>query len=181
MEIDEETEELDAAIEEYEAQQEEAVTPEEHPSENVKKQEAAAPIVQQVVATPEQTKEIDMLLKDAAALLSAIQGQLRSMDQTIRMLPKESSRLQDASAQIACVANGLSDDLKKQCLKKYQSILEDVGKNFNRLVHDADKWQKEHERALHKQKMETYKLQKISAILTPVLLLFLIVMLILRN
>ncbi len=190
MAVDEETEDEDEAVAEYDAQQEEDGSEdtagdkgqetsgeEEKPDEQKKEppekheQEPPAPVVQQIVATPEQAKKLDGLLKDAASLLSAIKGQLRSMDESIKTLPKECDRLKDASAQISCIANAVSDDLKKQCLEKYQKILDDVAQNFNRLVHDADKWQKQHEAALHKRKVQTDRIQRASAIVTPVLLL----------
>lgn len=187
MAVEEDSEDVDEAVAEYEALQEEASPakdtadegqeepdkPKDEPPPKQEKeaQEHPAPVVQQIVATPEQAKELDNLLKDIASLLSAIKGQLREMDHSIKTLPKESSRLQDASAQIACIANGLSEDIKKQCLEKYQKILEDVGQNFNRLVHDADKWQKQHEAALHKRKVQTDRVHRASAIVTPVLVL----------
>ena len=117
MAVDEETEDEDEAVAEYDAQQEEDGSEdtagdkgqetsgeEEKPDEQEKEppekheQEPPAPVVQQIVATPEQAKELDGLLKDAASLLSAIKGQLRSMDESIKTLPKECDRLKDASA-----------------------------------------------------------------------------------
>ena len=64
------------------------------------------------------------------------------MRSTIKQLPKEQEQLENATAQIACIANGLADDLRKQCLEEYIGILKNVEKNYNRLQEEAEVWQK---------------------------------------
>ena len=68
------------------------------------------------------------------------------MRSTIKQLPKEQEQLENATAQIACIANGLADDLRKQCLEEYIGILKNVEKNYNRLQEEAEAWQKKQEK-----------------------------------
>ena len=91
---EEESRDLDEDIEAYDAQDDE----------------------EKVQLPPEQ--ELNQLLKDISCLLGGLNGQLQVLETTIKQLPKEQEQLENATAQIACVANGLADDLRKQCLEE---------------------------------------------------------------
>ena len=116
---EEESRDLDEDIEAYDAQDDE----------------------EKVQLPPEQ--ELNQLLKDISCLLGGLNGQLQVLETTIKQLPKEQEQLENATAQIACIANGLADDLRKQCLEEYIGILKNVEKNYNRLQEEAEKKEKE--------------------------------------
>ncbi len=94
---------------------------------------------EKVQLPPEQ--ELNQLLKDISCLLGGLNGQLQVLETTIK------EQLENATAQIACIANGLADDLRKQCLEEYIGILKNVEKNYNRLQEEAEAWQKKREQA----------------------------------
>lgn len=119
---EEESKELDEDIEAYDAQDD---------------------TEEKVQLPPEQ--ELNQLLKDISCLLGGLNGQLQVLETTIKQLPKEQEQLENATAQIACIANGLADDLRKQCLEEYIGILKNVEKNYNRLQEEAEAWQKKRE------------------------------------
>ena len=116
---DEESKDLDEDIEAYDAQDD---------------------TEEKVQLPPEQ--ELNQLLKDISCLLGGLNGQLQVLETTIKQLPKEQEQLENATAQIACIANGLADDLRKQCLEEYIGILKNVEKNYNRLQEEAAGWQR---------------------------------------
>ena len=118
---EEESKDLDEDIEAYDAQDDE----------------------EKVQLPPEQ--ELNQLLKDISCLLGGLNGQLQVLETTIKQLPKEQEQLENATAQIACIANGLADDLRKQCLEEYIGILKNVEKNYNRLQEEAEVWRKKRE------------------------------------
>ena len=61
--------------------------------------------------------------------------------------------MENATVQIACIANGLADDLRKQCLEEYIGILKNVEKNYNRLQEEAADWNKNKSR----EKLDSWK------------------------
>lgn len=177
MELEKETEEtseeeVDAAVAEYEQQQEERPAGE---------PEKAGAIVQYIKATPEQEKKLDELLKDGTALLSGLTAQLRELDKTFKAVPGQTEKLQDAASQVECIANGLASDIREKSLEQYRKILEDVGGNFNRLVQEADQWQKKHDKALCKKREASYNTVIWSAASMPVLMVLFFVYLMWRQ
>ena len=108
--------------------------------EDIEAYDAQDDTEEKVQLPPEQ--ELNQLLKDISCLLGGLNGQLQVLETTIKQLPKEQEQLENATAQIACIANGLADDLRKQCLEEYIGILKNVEKNYNRLQEEAEVWQK---------------------------------------
>lgn len=166
MELEKETEaaseeEVDAVVAEYEQQMEAEI-----PSQG---QETPAATLPYIKATPEQEKKLDELLKDGTALLNGLTAQLRELDKTFKVVPGQIEKLQAAASQVECIANGLASDIRDKSLEQYKRILEDVGGNFNRLVQEADQWQKMHDKALSKKREASYTAVIWAAVSMPVL------------
>ena len=145
---EEESKDLDEDIEAYDAQDDE----------------------EKVQLPPEQ--ELNQLLKDISCLLGGLNGQLQVLETTIKQLPKEQEQLENATAQIACIANGLADDLRKQCLEEYIGILKNVEKNYNRLQEEAEAWQKTKK---NKDKLLTMQSNYITWILFIILIVYIVI------
>ena len=145
---EEESRDLDEDIEAYDAQDDE----------------------EKVQLPPEQ--ELNQLLKDISCLLGGLNGQLQVLETTIKQLPKEQEQLENATAQIACIANGLADDLRKQCLEEYIGILKNVEKNYNRLQEEAEAWQKTKK---NKDKLLTMQSNYITWILFIILIVYIVI------
>ena len=176
-----EAEEVDAAVAEYEAQQGGAGLPEAKdisPKEEYQTNESACPerkkepatVARHIEPTKEQSMALDAVLEKTSSMLQKLEAEISVLEKTIKMLPRENERLQNTTAQIECVANGLSGDIREKSLEQYQGILRNVGENFNRLQQEADRWQKEHSKALHKKQERSHTAVLWSAVSVPMLM-----------
>ena len=118
--------------------------------------------------TAPDTTEILQQLSDTLHLLDK---QLTVLSENISNLPAQTRTINTAAENLHTVADELSKQIHDDCLAEYKKIIENAAKNYKQLQRATDSWQK----SLADEREQTLKVIKFSAIITPLLLLFLII------
>lgn len=110
-------------------------------------------------------------LQDISDTLHLLKEQIAVLSENINSLPPQTRAINAAADNLHSVAGDLSRQIHNDCLAEYKKIIENAARNYSQLQKSADRWQK----SLSDERESTLKLIKISAMITPLLLLILII------
>ena len=116
-------------------------------------------------------EDISLSLQNISETLKLLQAQRDPFDKYVNELPKLIENLSNVIIDINKISKDLPDTLHEQCLNEYKKIVNNAAKNYKQFQRAANKWQQSLEETNNKK----LNLITISAVITPILLLLLII------
>lgn len=113
---------------------------------------------------------LDEILKNISGTLMLLNEQITTFNSVAKNLPLAANNLEKVTNSLNDIAKDLPAIVHTNCMNEYKNIVTTAAKNYQTLQKSAIKWQE----SLQEKNQNQFKMISISAIITPLLLLVLL-------